>query len=62
MHVAEGQTEVNMCREKYNMTPVEYVDSMGVFDVHSIAAHCVYLEDRDFDILKANPDNRSVFS
>ncbi|MBO7354156.1 MAG: amidohydrolase [Lachnospiraceae bacterium] len=60
MHVAEGQTEVNMCREKYNMTPVEYVDSMGVFDVHSIAAHCVYLEDGDYDILKAKNVNVAI--
>ncbi len=53
MHVAEGINEVNMIREKYNMTPVEYVNAAGVFDVHSVAAHCVYLSDNDYDILKS---------
>ena len=52
MHLAEGITEVQGVRDKYNMTPIEYADSMGVFDVRAIAAHCVYLEDGDYDILR----------
>lgn len=56
MHLAEGITEVQGVREKYNMTPIEFAEAHGVFDVRSIAAHCVYLEDGDYDILK----NRGV--
>ena len=33
------------------MTPVEYLDSLGIFDGKAIAAHCVYLTDNDIDIL-----------
>lgn len=56
MHLAEGITEVQGVREKYNMTPIEFAQAHGVFDVRAIAAHCVYLEDSDYDILK----NRGV--
>ena len=60
MHIAEGMTEVGMIREKFNMTPVEYVNAAGVFDVPCIAAHCVYLEDGDYDILKSKGVNVAI--
>ena len=34
------------------MTPVEYADWLGLFDVPAIAAHCVNLTKNDFRILK----------
>ena len=34
------------------LTPAQYLASLGAFDVPVTAAHCVWLEDEDFDILK----------
>lgn len=34
------------------MTPAAYMQAHGVFDVPTTAAHCVWLEAEDFDILK----------
>lgn len=52
VHLSEGTDEIRGIREKYNMTPIEYADTAGLFDVNCIAAHCVYLSDSDFDILR----------
>ncbi len=34
------------------MTPVEYFDSLGALDVPTTAAHCVWIEENDLQILK----------
>ena len=34
------------------MSPVRYLESIGTFDSHVIAAHCVQLSDEDIEILK----------
>lgn len=60
MHLAEGITEVRGVREKYNMTPIQYADSAGVFDVRAVAAHCVYLEDCDYEILRSKGVNVAI--
>lgn len=54
VHVAETESETEGCKERHNgMTPVEYLDSMGIFDQHTTAAHCVWLTDDDREILKS---------
>jgi len=60
IHLAEGLTEIENLRRDYNMTPIEYADKAGVFEVRTIAAHCVHLLDSDFDILKAKNVNVAV--
>ncbi len=52
IHVAETQDEINIIKEKYNMTPVEYLDSIGMFEVPVILAHGIYVNDSDIEILK----------
>jgi 5-methylthioadenosine/S-adenosylhomocysteine deaminase len=54
VHVSETQREVSECIEKYNMRPPAILEKMGIFDVPSIAAHCVFLNDEDIQILKRN--------
>ena len=51
-HLSETKYEVSEAKKKYNMTPVQYLDSLGFFDVNTVAAHCVHLEDCDFEILR----------
>jgi len=53
VHVSETEREVEECRQRHDgMTPPEYLASLGVFDVPTTAAHCVWLEGDDFDILR----------
>lgn len=54
VHVSETEKEVRECMERHNgMSPVAYLNSHGVFDQPTLAAHCVWLDDADRDILKA---------
>jgi 5-methylthioadenosine/S-adenosylhomocysteine deaminase len=56
IHLSETKNEYNTIKKEYNSTPVEYLDNLGVLDKLTMAAHVVYLEKNDFDILK----NRKV--
>ena len=54
LHLSETRKEVEECKERHDgMSPVEYFDSMGAFDVPCTAAHCVWLSERDMEILEA---------
>ena len=52
VHVSETAFEHEECKRKYGMTPVAYLNSRGIFDTPTTAAHCVWIEGEDFDILK----------
>ena len=53
VHVSETKLEHEECKARHGgRTPVKYLYDCGLFDVPTIAAHCVYIEDDDFDILK----------
>lgn len=53
VHVSETQLEHRECKERHNgMTPVAYLASCGLFDCPATAAHCVWIEGEDYDILK----------
>ncbi|EGT3617063.1 amidohydrolase [Clostridium perfringens] len=54
MHLAEMDYELKECMEKYNLTPVGYLDKLGVLDSNFIAAHAVLVNDEDIEILKKN--------
>ncbi|WP_322459420.1 amidohydrolase family protein, partial [Clostridium perfringens] len=41
IHVAEMDYEISEYREKYNLTPVQYLDSLGILDSNFISAHTV---------------------
>ncbi len=48
MHVAETEDEVRQITERYGKRPVEYLNSMGLFDgVHFVAAHSVHVSDKE---------------
>ncbi len=52
VHVSETKKEHEECKTRHNgMTPVQYFESLGVFEVPVLAAHCVWLEDADMDIM-----------
>ncbi|MGI6722475.1 MAG: amidohydrolase [Anaerovoracaceae bacterium] len=52
VHVSETQTEHRECIERHGKTPVAYLAENGLFDTPTTAAHCVWIEGEDYDILK----------
>lgn len=52
IHLSESRKEVNDFLEKYQSSPVKYLDDFDFFDNHILAAHCVHLEPGDLEILK----------
>lgn len=54
LHLSETKKEVEECKERHgDLSPVEYFDSLGAFDVPCTAAHCVWLSGNDIDILQS---------
>lgn len=51
IHLAEMDYEVALLKEKYNMTPVEYLENIGFLSSNLVAAHCIFINDRDAEIL-----------
>lgn len=53
IHLAETRTEVEDISRKYGKTPIQLMDSIGLFELPVLAAHCVHLDDTDIEILAA---------
>ena len=53
VHVSETQEEHEGCKARHDgLTPTAYLNSLGLFDTKTTAAHCVWVEDADMDIFK----------
>ena len=52
VHCSETRKEVEECRERTGMTPVAYMDSLGLFRHGGGLFHGVHMDDADFDIIK----------
>ncbi len=52
IHLSETEKEVEESYEKHGMSPIEYAKELGMFDVHTLAAHCTHLSDKDIEILR----------
>ncbi|MCQ2546548.1 MAG: amidohydrolase, partial [Clostridia bacterium] len=55
IHVSETEFEHEECKGRHGgLTPVQYFEKCGLFRSPVIAAHCVWLDDADIDVLKEN--------
>jgi cytosine/adenosine deaminase-related metal-dependent hydrolase len=52
MHVAETQKEFDSFQSKFGMTPIEYLDSIGILNERFIAAHSIFVTDSDIELMK----------
>jgi 5-methylthioadenosine/S-adenosylhomocysteine deaminase len=52
MHLSETQEEATFSRDKYGMSPVGFLDSVGVLSRRFIGCHGNWLDERDCDTLK----------
>jgi 5-methylthioadenosine/S-adenosylhomocysteine deaminase len=50
-HLAETEFEVAQCKERYGKTPVEHLDSIGFLSERVSAAHCVWLTEKEVELL-----------
>lgn len=51
-HLAETKKENNDFIKKHNKRPVKYLDELGFLDKKLIAAHCIWLNDDDINLLE----------
>lgn len=53
LHASETKLEHEECQQRHGgLTPMRYFESLGVLDVPVTAAHCVWCDDGDLDIIK----------
>lgn len=52
MHNSETQKEVLECVERYGMTPTQLTEEYGMYEFGGGGYHCVYFDNKDFDIFK----------
>lgn len=52
VHLAETGDEQRIVRERYGTSPIAALDRLGLLDERTIAAHCVWVDDRDMEILR----------
>ncbi|MCF0179070.1 MAG: amidohydrolase [Bacteroidales bacterium] len=52
IHMCETVIETQNIQKQYGMSPFEYVESTGLFENETMAAHCVHLNEKDIRIMK----------
>ena len=60
IHLSETEKEVKDSFEKWGKSPIEHVYDLGLFEFHTVAAHCVHVNQKDMEIIKSknvNPVN-----
>ena len=51
IHLCETKGEVEDIKKKYRKSPMFLMDELGVFDCGCMAAHCVWVDDADMDLM-----------
>jgi len=57
IHVSESEQEVKECLELHHIRPVEYLDKVGFLGPNVVAAHCIWINEKEQDILKRTKTN-----
>ncbi len=52
IHMSETEVEVKDCIKNYGKRPFAHVESTGLFENGTLAAHCVWLEEEDMEIIR----------
>jgi len=52
MHVAEMDYEYEKYKKEYGLTPIQYLDSLGILDENFIAAHTILVDEEDIEIIR----------
>ena len=54
IHLSETQKEFDDIVAKHKMTPTALIKNCGIFESHTLAAHCVVMRDEDIEMLAEN--------
>ncbi len=54
VHLAQSRQEVEYLRQEHGMTPVEFLDHLGVLSPNLLAAHAVFVDESDIGRLASN--------
>lgn len=52
IHLSETKKEVEDSLKKHGKTPIKYAYELGLFDFHTIGAHCVHVNDDDIELIR----------
>lgn len=52
IHICETKKEINDAQKEFGLSPVEYLENLGLLNSKTIAAHAVWLSALDIEILK----------
>lgn len=50
-HLAQNARELALVQESYGLTPVQWLKETGLLGEQMLAAHCIYVNERDIDML-----------
>ena len=53
IHAAETQDESRHIQNDHQCTPIQYLDRLEIIDENTLLIHCVWLTDKDIDIIAA---------
>lgn len=53
MHLSETKGEVEDCIKEHGISPIKLMDSLGMFECGTLAAHCVHVDEDDLAIMAA---------
>ncbi len=51
LHLSETKKEVQECLDRYGMTPLAFLDSLGMFDYGGVCHHCVHVTKEDIALM-----------
>ncbi|UCD31729.1 MAG: amidohydrolase, partial [Desulfobacterales bacterium] len=51
IHVAETQSEWDQIQSKHQVTPIQYLDHIGILDPDTLLVHSIWVDDGDMDII-----------
>ncbi len=51
VHISETKSEHEECKQRHGKTPTRLLADLGAFDTNTTAAHCIWVEDEDMDIM-----------
>lgn len=51
IHLSETKGEVENIQKQYGKSPIALMDELGILDCGCLAAHCVWVDDADLDIM-----------
>lgn len=60
MHVAEMTYEMTEFQEKYQQTPIAFLNDLGFFNQRFIMAHCLFIEESDWPILVTHQEKFGI--